>query len=195
MNPRTKKTGIRRELMVDPPGHLCGWNRAESISAPFSRQRNCTSRKRRNRPSRRATGQKGTLACLNEARRSGSGRTHMAPRICFGIHDPSPPSARPISPWLTVAAACGAFVAVAIAESRRPLRRRREDRTIRFGRNVASAVLSAAATSGVETLLRSPSPRRPGEEEDCSARSLFPRARGSSPACCCSTTPSGGGTG
>ena len=66
---------------------------------------------------------------------------------------------------------------------------------IRFGRNVASAVLSAAATSGVESVLRSPPPTPLGDEEDFSARSLFPRERGPSPASCCSTTRSGGGTG
>jgi sterol desaturase/sphingolipid hydroxylase (fatty acid hydroxylase superfamily) len=57
---------------------------------------------------------------------------------------------------LTAAAACGAFAAVAAAETIRPLRRRREPRGIRFGRNVTTAILSAAATAAIESLWRSP---------------------------------------
>lgn len=58
-----------------------------------------------------------------------------------------------IPPWLTTAAAVTAFGAIAFAESRRPLRRRREPRLPRFGRNLTMAGLSAAATAALEARL------------------------------------------
>lgn len=61
-----------------------------------------------------------------------------------------------VPPWLTALAAAGAFAAVLIAESRWPLRLRRESRTRRFGRNLAMAGLTAAVTSAVQAPLLHP---------------------------------------
>jgi len=48
---------------------------------------------------------------------------------------------------MTPALIAGAFLAIAALESRRPLRRRRESKATRLGRNLATAGLSAAASS------------------------------------------------
>src|SRR5437763_15156795 len=81
--------------------------------------------------------------------------THPEPqrqRICWdaAMKRRSKPRTWTVPAWLTAAAAGGAFAAVALAESRRPLRRRREARHVRFGRNVTTGLLSAAATTAIE---------------------------------------------
>jgi sterol desaturase/sphingolipid hydroxylase (fatty acid hydroxylase superfamily) len=68
-------------------------------------------------------------------------------------------AARDASPWprwLTPLLAGSAFALIAIAESRRPLRRRREPRATRTARNLATAGLTAAITSALQTPLLAP---------------------------------------
>jgi sterol desaturase/sphingolipid hydroxylase (fatty acid hydroxylase superfamily) len=62
--------------------------------------------------------------------------------------------------WATPLLATAAFVAIAYAEARRPLRERREPRTRRTGRNLATAALTAAATSALQITLLQPVIRR-----------------------------------
>lgn len=67
-------------------------------------------------------------------------------------------------PWLTPVLVGAAFVGIAIAESRRPLRRARESKARRVGRNLATAGLTAAITSVLQTILLEPVARRVDEE-------------------------------
>jgi sterol desaturase/sphingolipid hydroxylase (fatty acid hydroxylase superfamily) len=66
--------------------------------------------------------------------------------------------------WLTPVVAGAAFVAIAIAESRRPLRVRRESKTRRVARNLATAGLTALVTSVLQARLLAPVARRVEEE-------------------------------
>jgi sterol desaturase/sphingolipid hydroxylase (fatty acid hydroxylase superfamily) len=58
--------------------------------------------------------------------------------------------------WLTPFIVGAAFVAIAVAESRRPLRHRREPKLRRVARNLTMAVLSALATSALQATLLAP---------------------------------------
>jgi sterol desaturase/sphingolipid hydroxylase (fatty acid hydroxylase superfamily) len=62
--------------------------------------------------------------------------------------------------WLAPGLIAGAFLAIFIAETRRPLRRQRESRTRRTARNFAMAGLTAAAMSVVQAPLVGPLIRR-----------------------------------
>jgi hypothetical protein len=52
--------------------------------------------------------------------------------------------------WATPLAAGAAFAVIAFAESRRPLRSRRESKRRRFARNLTTAVLTAVVTSALQ---------------------------------------------
>lgn len=69
-------------------------------------------------------------------------------------------SKRPTKSWVPLAIAGGAFVAVFIAESLRPLRRQRESRLRRTERNVAMAGLTAAAMAVLQAPLLAPLAKR-----------------------------------
>ncbi|MBV8519080.1 MAG: sterol desaturase family protein [Acidobacteria bacterium] len=58
--------------------------------------------------------------------------------------------------WLTPLLVAGAFALIAFAETRRPLRRRRERRATHTARNLATAGLTAAITSALQAPLLAP---------------------------------------
>ena len=62
--------------------------------------------------------------------------------------------------WLTVAVTGGAFVALALLEMRRPLRRQREAKGRRVARNGTLAAIAAATTSALQIPLLQPVARR-----------------------------------
>lgn len=62
--------------------------------------------------------------------------------------------------WLAPLVAGSAFVLIAYAEHRRPLRPRRESQTRRTARNLATAAMAAAATSALSSPLLDPLLRR-----------------------------------
>ncbi|MGZ7030898.1 MAG: sterol desaturase family protein [Thermoanaerobaculia bacterium] len=66
--------------------------------------------------------------------------------------------------WLGPAIVGGAFLAIFIAETRKPLRRQREPRGTRTARNATMAALSAVATSVLQTPLLYPLAKRVEEE-------------------------------
>lgn len=68
------------------------------------------------------------------------------------------------SRWLPPLLIGGSFVAIAILESGRPLRRRRELKSVRLGRNLAMAGLSALATSLLQRPLLEPVVRKIEDE-------------------------------
>ncbi len=58
--------------------------------------------------------------------------------------------------WATPLLAATAFAAIAHAETRRPLREQRESKTWRMGRNLATAGVTAAATTALQIPLLQP---------------------------------------
>jgi sterol desaturase/sphingolipid hydroxylase (fatty acid hydroxylase superfamily) len=59
----------------------------------------------------------------------------------------------------------GAFVAIAVAESKRPLRRRRETKSTRFARNLTLAGVTAAAVNALQASFVAPLVRRVEKEK------------------------------
>ncbi|MCU1244988.1 MAG: fatty acid hydroxylase [Acidobacteria bacterium] len=74
--------------------------------------------------------------------------------------EPGEHAGRAGSGWLAPALIAGAFLAIFVAETRRPLRRQRESRPRRTARNFAMAGLTAAAMSLVQAPLLGPLTRR-----------------------------------
>ncbi|HVT02467.1 MAG TPA: sterol desaturase family protein [Thermoanaerobaculia bacterium] len=72
---------------------------------------------------------------------------------------------RDLPGWLAAALIGGAFVAISIAEARRPLRRQRESRTRRTARNFTMAGLTAAALSALQAPFLVPVARRVEDEK------------------------------
>jgi sterol desaturase/sphingolipid hydroxylase (fatty acid hydroxylase superfamily) len=68
------------------------------------------------------------------------------------------------SAWVTPVVVGAAFAGIAILESRRPLRRRREPTARRVGRNLATAGLAAAVTAALQSALLAPLARRVDRE-------------------------------
>lgn len=66
------------------------------------------------------------------------------------------PASMRLPGWVTGFVAAGAFVAITVAESRRPLRLRREPAARRFARNLATASLTAVVTAVVQSILLRP---------------------------------------
>jgi len=67
--------------------------------------------------------------------------------------------------WLTPMVTGGALALIALAEARRPLRKRREPQATRTARNLTTAALTAAVTSVVQSLLLAPIARRVEEKQ------------------------------
>lgn len=67
----------------------------------------------------------------------------------------------------------GAFVAIAVAESKRPLRRRRETKSTRFARNLTLAGVTAAAVNALQASFVAPLVRRV-EKEKLGLLNAFP---------------------
>lgn len=70
------------------------------------------------------------------------------------------PASMRLPGWVTGFVAAGAFVAITVAESRRPLRLRREPAARRFARNLATASLTAVVTAVVQSILLRPAVER-----------------------------------